>query len=69
MPEGAIFITTMKNLSLYWQKGKLTRFIKNEPEYNRIATYAQSNDGYAVEDYGLGCLIEEITFAGADSGE
>lgn len=69
MPDGAVFITTMKNLSLYWQKGKLTRFIKNEPEYNRIATYAQSNDGYAVEDYGLGCLIEDITFAGANSGE
>ncbi|MBP6518331.1 phage major capsid protein, P2 family [Shewanella sp.] len=69
LPDGAVFITTMKNLSLYWQKGKLTRFIKNEPEYNRIATYAQSNDGYAVEDYGLACLIEGVTFAGAESGE
>lgn len=67
-PDGAVLITTMKNLSIYWQKGKLNRFIKNEPEYNRIATYAQSNDGYAVEDYGLACLIEGITYAEAESG-
>ncbi|MDE9552530.1 phage major capsid protein, P2 family [Xenorhabdus bovienii] len=67
-PDGAIFITTFKNLSLYWQKGKYNRYIKNEPEYNRIATYAQSNDGYVIEDYGLSCLIEDISFAGAESG-
>lgn len=66
-PDGTIFITTMKNLSIYWQKGRLSRVIKNEPEYNRVATYSQSNDGYAVEDYGLGCLIEGITYAGAES--
>ncbi|WP_426577158.1 phage major capsid protein, P2 family [Xenorhabdus stockiae] len=66
-PDGAILITTFKNLSLYWQKGKYNRYIKNEPEYNRIATYAQSNDGYVIEDYGLSCLIEGISFAGADS--
>ncbi|MBD2785951.1 phage major capsid protein, P2 family [Xenorhabdus sp. DI] len=69
-PDGAILITTLKNLSLYWQKGKYNRYIKNEPEYNRIATYAQSNDGYVIEDYGLSCLIEDISFAGAEgSGE
>ncbi|MDX7987670.1 phage major capsid protein, P2 family [Xenorhabdus sp. 12] len=65
-PDGAIFITTLKNLSLYWQKGKYNRYVKNEPEYNRIATYAQSNDGYAIEDFGLSCLIEDISFAGAE---
>ena len=27
-PDGAVLITTMKNLSIYWQKGKLNRFIK-----------------------------------------
>lgn len=65
-PEGAMLITTFKNLSVYWQKGKYSRFIKNEPEYNRIATYANSNDGYVVEDFGLSCLIEDINFAGAE---
>lgn len=66
-PDGTIWITTFKNLSLYWQKGKYNRYIKNEPEYNRIATYAQSNDGYVIEDYGLSCLIEGISLASAKS--
>ncbi len=27
---------------------------------NRIENYESSNDAYVVEDYGLGCLIENI---------
>lgn len=62
-PDGDILITTFKNLSVYWQKGRYRRVIKDEPEYNRIATYSSGNEGYVIEDYGLSCLIEGIHYA------
>lgn len=62
-PDGAILLTTFKNLSVYWQKGKYRRVIKDEPEYNRVATYSSGNEGYVIEDYGLSCLIEGIQYA------
>lgn len=62
-PDGTVLVTTLKNLSLYWQKGKYRRVIKDEPEYNRVATYSSGNEGYVVEDYGLSCLIEGIHYA------
>jgi P2 family phage major capsid protein len=60
IPDGAILITSLKNLSLYWQFGGRRRYIKEEPEANRIANYESSNDAYVVEDYGFGCLIENV---------
>ncbi|HBC0987199.1 TPA: phage major capsid protein, P2 family [Escherichia coli] len=64
-PAGAILITVPRNLSVYWMKDKNRRLIRDEPEYNRIATYNSANEGYVVEDFGAACLIEGITFAGA----
>ncbi|MDD9341762.1 MAG: phage major capsid protein, P2 family [Providencia heimbachae] len=62
-PDGAILLTTFKNLSVYWQKGKYRRVIQDEPQYNRVATYSSGNEGYVIEDYGLSCLIEGIHYA------
>lgn len=62
MPEGTLLITTLNNLSLYWQIDGRRRYIKDEPEKNRIANYESSNDAYVVEDYGLGCVVENIEF-------
>jgi P2 family phage major capsid protein len=59
-PDDAILITSLENLSLYWQIGGRRRHLKEEPEKNRVANYESSNDAYVVEDYGLGCLIENI---------
>lgn len=64
-PDGAMLVTSFKNLSLYFQDDKHRRMLKDEPEYNRVTTYESSNDAYVVEDYGFGCLIEGITFAEA----
>ncbi|MGP3147245.1 phage major capsid protein, P2 family [Serratia bockelmannii] len=64
MPAGTMFITSFENLSIYWQLGGHRRMIREEPEYNRIATYSSSNDAYVIEDYGFGCLVEGITWAG-----
>ncbi|MBL5864424.1 phage major capsid protein, P2 family [Serratia fonticola] len=60
-PPNAMLITRFDNLSIYWQEDTHRRMIKDEPEWDRIATYESSNDAYVVEDYGCGCLIEDIT--------
>lgn len=59
-PANAILVTSLENLSIYWQEGARRRYMKEEPESNRIANYESSNDAYVVEDYGFGCLIENI---------
>ncbi|MDC7830294.1 MULTISPECIES: phage major capsid protein, P2 family [Pseudomonas] len=60
IPDNALFITSLQNLSLYYQTGGRRRFVKEAPEKNRIENYESSNDAYVVEDYGFGCLIENI---------
>ncbi|KGA37941.1 phage major capsid protein, P2 family [Pectobacterium odoriferum] len=64
-PDGSMFITPFSNLSIYFQDGKQRRAVRDEMEFNRVATYESSNDAYVIEDYGTGCLIEGITFAAA----
>jgi len=59
-PDGKLMVTTFDNLSLYWQEGARRRFVKEEPERNRVTNYESSNDAYVVEDYGLGCVVENI---------
>ncbi|WP_251978553.1 phage major capsid protein, P2 family [Salinicola avicenniae] len=60
VPDGAIFVTALSNLSLYWQNGSRRRYIRDKPERKRVENYESSNDAYVVEDFGLGCLIENI---------
>lgn len=60
MPANAILITRLDNLSIYWQEGARRRAIIDNPKRDRIENYESSNDAYVVEDYGLGCLIENI---------
>ncbi len=59
-PENTILITTWDNLSIYFQEGGRRRHIKDDPEGDRIQNFESSNDAYVVEDYGRGCLIENI---------
>ncbi|MDU5880412.1 MAG: phage major capsid protein, P2 family, partial [Serratia marcescens] len=67
-PVNGILITPFKNLSIYYQRGGLRRTIKEEPEYNRVATYQSSNDDFVVEDYGNVAFIDGITFAQPENG-
>lgn len=60
IPDGTMLITSLKNLSIYWQLGGRRRYIKEEPESNQVANYESSNDAYVVEDYGLGCVVQNI---------
>lgn len=65
VPDNALLVTSLSNLSLYYQIGGRRRYIKEAPEKNRIENYESSNDAYVVEDYGLGCVVENIEFAEA----
>lgn len=63
VPDGGMLITSLSNLSLYWQLGSRRRHVIDNPKRNRIENYESSNDAYVVEDYGFGCLVENIEFA------
>lgn len=60
MPDGTLMVTSLSNLSLYYQNGGRRRYMKEAPEKNRIENYESSNDAYVVEDYGMGCVSEKI---------
>jgi len=60
IPDGTALITSLSNLSLYWQLSGRRRYLKEVPEKNRIENYESSNDAYVVEDYGFGCVVENI---------
>ncbi|QWP76096.1 phage major capsid protein, P2 family [Lysobacter sp. K5869] len=60
MLDNAIFITPLKNLSIYYQEGARRRYFKDCPETDCIENYESSNEAYVVEDFGAGCLVENI---------
>lgn len=59
-PDGKVLVTTLSNLSIYYQDGARRRHVKDEPEYDRVADYQSSNDAYVIEDFGLAALVENI---------
>lgn len=60
MPADALMVTSLENLSLYWQIGGRRRYIEEQPAKNRVANFESSNDDYVVEDYGRGAVVENI---------
>lgn len=60
MPEGTMLITAPENLSIYWQNGSMRRQVADNPKRDRIEDYRSQNEGYIVENYEAGCLIENI---------
>ncbi|WP_313103823.1 phage major capsid protein, P2 family [Stutzerimonas nitrititolerans] len=60
VPDSAMLITSLENLAIYWQTGGRRRHVQENPSKNRIENFESSNDDYIVEDYGLGCLVENI---------
>lgn len=60
MPKKALLITSLKNLSIYYQNGKNRRTFVDNAKFNRLETYSSSNDGFVIEDYGFGGLVENI---------
>jgi hypothetical protein len=66
-PAKTIMITPLDNLSIYYQIGARRRHIMDNPRRDRIENYESSNDAYVVEDFGAGCLLENIEIT-ADTG-
>ncbi|RYF02144.1 MAG: phage major capsid protein, P2 family [Comamonadaceae bacterium] len=60
MPEGAVLITSLDNLSIYYQDGGRRRHVLDNPKRDRIETYESSNDAFVIEDLGKACLIENV---------
>lgn len=60
-PEGTVLITSLDNLSIYYQEGSRRRHVKDTPERDRVETYESSNDAWVVEDFGMVALVEGIT--------
>lgn len=63
VPAATILITRMDNLSIYWQESARRRTIVDNAKRDRIENYESSNDAYVVEDFGAGCLIENIAIS------
>lgn len=59
-PANGMMVTSFDNLSIYFQEGARRRHVVERPEKDQIENYESSNDDYVVEDYGKGCLIENI---------
>lgn len=68
-PADALLITSFDNLSIYYQVGALRRLMREEPDYNRIATYQSSNDAWVVEDFGKCALITGLKLADESNHE
>lgn len=59
-PDNAFLITSLDNLSIYYQEGGKRRFIREEPEKNRVADYQSSNEDYVIEAYEKVAFVENI---------
>lgn len=62
-PSNALLVTRFENLSIYFQAGARRRMLKDNPERDRIENFESSNDAFVIEDYGLGCVVENIELA------
>lgn len=63
MPAGTAIITSLNNLSIYYQNGKRRRAIIDNPKRDQVENYESSNEGYVVENYAAGCVLENIELA------
>lgn len=60
MKPNAVLITSLDNLSIYYQGGARRRAVLDNPKRDRIETYESSNDSFVIEDLGKACLVENI---------
>lgn len=64
-PDASLMVTTYDNLSIYYQDGARRRTVVDNAKRDQIENYESSNDSYVVEDYGRGCVVENIVQAWA----
>lgn len=59
-PANALLVTTLDNLSIYYQEGKRRQQLIDNPKRDQVENYESSNDDYVVEDYGIVAFVENI---------
>lgn len=59
-PARSILVTSLKNLSRYWQSGTARRAIIDNPGMDQIDNFESINDAFMIEDYGKAALAENI---------
>ncbi|MGV4733213.1 phage major capsid protein, P2 family [Burkholderia pseudomallei] len=64
-PKRALMVTKLENLSIYFQEGARRRALIDNPKRDQIENYESSNDAYVVEDFGCGCVAENLELAAA----
>lgn len=64
-PANSLMVTRFDNLSIYFQEGSRRRTVVDNPKRDRIENYESSNDAYVVEDFGAGCVVENIALTWA----
>ncbi|WP_250466130.1 phage major capsid protein, P2 family [Caballeronia sp. GAFFF2] len=64
-PKHALMVTKLDNLSIYYQEGARRRTLIDNPKRDQIENYESSNDAYVVEDFGCGCVAENIELVSA----
>lgn len=64
-PANAVLVTTLDNLSIYYQDGKRRRAVIDNPKRDRVENFESSNDAYVVENYGCVAFVENIEDAPA----
>lgn len=57
-PARGVLVTSMSNLSLYYQESSIRRQIVDEPKKNQYADYRSQNEGYVVETLEKAAYIE-----------
>lgn len=63
IPANTMLITSLDNLSIYYQVQGRRRAVMDNPKRSRIETYESSNDAFVIEKLGKACLIENIEIA------
>ncbi|NRO99459.1 phage major capsid protein, P2 family [Paraburkholderia sp. NMBU_R16] len=59
-PKRAMMVTRLDNLSIYFQESARRRSLIDNPKRDQVENYESSNDAYVVEDFGCGCVAENI---------
>lgn len=61
-PAGAILITRLDNLSIYYQEGAMRRTFVDNAKRDQYEDYMSSNDAFVIENYDCVALLENIEF-------
>ncbi|MEQ1636698.1 MAG: phage major capsid protein, P2 family [Methylococcales bacterium] len=63
LPDGVVLITSLDNLSIYWQDSSWRRQQKDKPEKNRYEDFNSRNEGYVVEQFNKCFYLKNVTIA------